>query len=79
MSFVAQAAIENDVAGRLGLAKRVVAVRNTRQLRKADMLHNAACPQIRVDTQTFQVFADGELATCEPAQRLSLTQRYMLR
>ena len=42
-------------------------------------LHNTACPEMRVDPQTFDVFVDGELATCAPAERLPLTQRYMLR
>jgi urease subunit alpha len=51
----------------------------TRKLRKDDMLHNAACPKIKVNPQTFDVFVDGELATCEPAQRLPLAQKYMLR
>jgi urease subunit alpha len=43
------------------------------------MLHNDACPDIRVDPQSFDVFVDGELATCEPAEELPLAQRYMLR
>ncbi len=51
----------------------------TRKLTKQDMLHNDACPEIRVDPQTFDVFVDGALATCEPAARLPLAQRYMLR
>ena len=48
-------------------------------LKKSDMLHNDACPDIRVDPQTFDVFADGVLATCEPAKTLPLARRYMLR
>jgi urease subunit alpha len=51
----------------------------TRCLSKRDMMWNEACPNMRVDPQTFDVFVDGELATCEPAQHLPLTQRYMLR
>ncbi len=43
------------------------------------MLHNDACPEIRVDPQTFKVYVDGELATCEPAATLPLAQKYMLR
>ena len=50
-----------------------------RKLTKRDMLHNDACPQIRVNPETFDVFVDGELATCEPATVLPLAQRYMLR
>ena len=53
--------------------------RGTRKLNKRHMLHNDACPEIRVNPQTFDVTVDGELATCEPAQSLPLTQRYMLR
>ena len=58
---------------------RLLPARGTRTLSKADMLHNAAVPDIRVDPQTFDVFVDGALATCEPAERLPLTQLYMLR
>jgi len=43
------------------------------------MLHNDACPKVTVNPSTFEVFVDGELATCEPADNLPLTQRYMLR
>jgi urease subunit alpha len=43
------------------------------------MLHNDACPEIKVNPQTFDVYVDGRIATCEPAQRLPLAQRYMLR
>jgi urease subunit alpha len=53
--------------------------RGTRKLKKSDMLWNDSCPNIRVDPQTFDVFVDGELATCEPAHVLPLAQRYMLR
>jgi urease subunit alpha len=43
------------------------------------MLHNDACPEIKVNPQTFDVYVDGKIATCEPAQKLPLAQRYMLR
>ena len=79
MSFVSQAAIDADVAGKLGLAKTVTPVKRTRGLGKKDMLHNDACPEITVNPENFEVFADGVLATCEPAETLPLTQRYMLR
>lgn len=79
MSFVNQSAIDKDLAGRLGLGKLVVPARNTRSLNKGHMLHNSACPNVTVNPETFQVFVDGELATCEPASELPLTQRYMLR
>ncbi len=77
--FVNPLAIEADVAGRLGLVKSLLPARGTRTITKADMLHNDACPEIRVDPQTFDVFVDGELATCEPASHLPLAQTYMLR
>ena len=78
-SFVSRAALERDIAGRLELKKTVLAVGGVRKLNKRHMLHNDACPQIRVNPETFQVFVDGELATCEPARELPLAQRYMLR
>ena len=74
-----RAAIEHDIAGRLGLEKTILPVKGVRKLTKRDMLHNDACPQIRVNPETFEVFIDGELATCEPASVLPLAQRYMLR
>jgi len=77
--FVHPSAIEAGLAGRLGLSKRLLPAAGTRGLRKSDMMHNAACPEIRVDPQTFDVFADGVLATCEPAREVPLARRYMLR
>ena len=77
--FVNPLAIDKDLAGQLGLTKALLPARGTRTLRKKDMLHNDACPEVRVDPQTFDVFVDGELATCDPAEELPLTQRYMLR
>jgi len=79
MSFVSQAAMDVDIAGKLGLAKTVAPVKGTRSLTKGHMLHNDACPEITVNPSTFEVFVDGELATCEPAETLPLTQRYMMR
>jgi urease subunit alpha len=79
VSFVAQAAIEKGLQRKLGLAKRLVAVKGTRKLKKKHMLHNTSCPRITVNPETFEVFVDGELATCPPAKTLPLTQRYMLR
>jgi urease subunit alpha len=78
-SFVNPLAIEGDVAGRLGLTKRLLPARGTRKLTKRHMLHNDSCPVIKVNAQTFDVTVDGQLATCEPARVLPLAQRYMLR
>ncbi|MGE0117018.1 MAG: urease subunit alpha [Dongiaceae bacterium] len=78
-SFVNQLAIDRDLAGRLGLGKRLLPAKGVRKLTKRHMLHNDACPAIEVDPQTFEVTVDGEPATCDPARTLPLTQRYMLR
>jgi urease subunit alpha len=77
--FVTRHAIASGVSGKLGLTKPLLPIGGTRKLNKRDMLHNTACPGIRVDPQTFEVFVDGQLATCEPAKVLPLSQRYMLR
>ena len=78
LTFVSQAALAADIRGQLGLAKEVVAVRDCRTLRKADMVHNSWQPRIEVDPQTYQVRADGELLICAPATILPLAQRYFL-
>jgi urease subunit alpha len=75
---VSQAALEDDVPARLRLSRRVEAVRNTRTLGKADMLHNAATPSIEVDASTYAVYADGVHLTSEPAAVLPMAQRYFL-
>jgi urease subunit alpha len=63
---------------KLGLGKRLVPVRDCRKIGKANMLHNQATPHIEVDSETYEVHADGELLTCEPASVLPLAQRYFL-
>jgi urease subunit alpha len=78
VTFVSVAALAERVAERLRLAKRVVAVRGTRAVRKKDMVGNAALPVIEVDPQTYEVRADGQLLTSEPAASLPLAQRYFL-
>jgi urease subunit alpha len=77
-TFVSQAAFDDGIAARLGLAKTVIPVRGTRGLRKADMIHNGATPHMEVDPETYEVRADGRLLVCEPAQVLPLAQRYFL-
>ncbi len=62
----------------LGLAKPLEAVRRTRGIGKKDMVHNAWMPRLEVDAETYEVRADGELLTCEPAQTLPMAQRYFL-
>ena len=78
VNFVSQAALDLGVPQRLGLQRRCLAVRGCRSVSKAAMLHNDATPQIDVDPETYQVRVDGELATCEPAERLALTQLYFV-
>jgi len=78
VTFVSQAAQENGVAGQLGLQRETLPVSGTRGLTKAAMKLNDACPHIEVDAETYQVRADGELLTCEPAAELPLAQRYFL-
>jgi urease subunit alpha len=78
LTFVSQAALEADVPVRLGLHKRVEAVRNTRQLGKRDMVANSATPTIDVDPATYAVYADGVHLTSEPATALPMAQRYFL-
>jgi len=77
-TFVSQAAYDAGIARQLGLAKTVIPVRNTRGLRKRDMIHNGATPHMEVDPETYEVRADGRLLVCEPAAVLPLAQRYFL-
>jgi len=77
--FVNPRAIAGGLAEELDLRKPLLPAEGTRDLKKQDMHLNDACPEIRVDPATFEVFVDGELATCEPATELPLAQRYMLR
>ncbi len=76
--FVSQAAQEDNIRGKLGLAKDTLAVEGCRGVRKADMKLNDATPQIEVDPETYEVRADGEILTCDPATELPLAQRYFL-
>ena len=78
VSFMSQAAVDAGVKDKLGLNKKVVAVKNTRSVSKNDMLLNDYMPNISVDPQTYEVKADDVLLTCEPATSLPLAQRYFL-
>jgi urease subunit alpha len=78
VTFVSQAALDNNIKDTLSLNKRCVAVKNTRSIRKKDLIHNTYQPKIEVDAQTYEVRADGQLLTCEPAKVVSLAQRYFL-
>ncbi|MFN4004112.1 MAG: urease subunit alpha [Hylemonella sp.] len=78
LTFVSQSALAADVGRRYGLGKRLVAVKNIRQVGKRHMVHNSYAPRMEVDAQTYEVRADGLLLTCEPATRLPMAQRYFL-
>jgi urease subunit alpha len=78
VTFLPQAAIDADVPGTLGLRRMIAAVQGTRGIGKKDMKLNDALPVIEVDPETYEVRADGELMTCEPAEELPLAQRYFL-
>jgi len=78
VTFVSAAGLEHSVGQNLGLRKRLVAVRGTRRITKKDLPHNDLTPRIEVDPETYQVRADGELLTCEPARVLPMAQRYFL-
>lgn len=79
VTFVSQASLDAGLKGRLGVAKNLVAVKNTRGgISKASMIHNDLTPDIEVDPETYEVRANGELLTCEPATVLPMAQRYFL-
>ncbi|MFN4205077.1 MAG: urease subunit alpha [Agrobacterium albertimagni] len=79
VTFVSQAAIDSGLGNRLGVAKQLVAVKNTRGgISKKSMIHNDLTPHVEVDPETYEVRADGELLTCEPATKLPMAQRYFL-
>lgn len=79
VTFVSQLSLERGLAQRLGLQKELVPVSNVRGgIGKASMIHNSATPVIEVDPETYEVRADGELLTCEPAEVLPMAQRYFL-
>jgi urease subunit alpha len=78
VTFLSPAAIAEGVGDALGLQRRLLPVQGTRKVTKNDMVHNNAMPAIEVDSETYEVRADGRLLTCEPAKELPMTQRYFL-
>ena len=79
VTFVSQAAIDNNLGNNLGLGKKLLAVENTRGgINKKSMILNDATPEIEVNPETYEVRANGELLTCEPAKELAMAQRYFL-
>jgi urease subunit alpha len=78
LTFMSKASIKVGVPESLGLQRKVEAVKNCRDVKKKDMIHNSMQPTVTVDPETYEVRADGELMTCEPAKELPLAQRYFL-
>ena len=76
--FVSQAAQTVDIGTSLGLSKATIAVKNTRDIGKTDLVLNDSLPQIEVHPETYEVRADGELLTCQPAEELPMAQRYFM-
>ncbi|QFT47458.1 Urease subunit alpha 1 [Roseivivax sp. THAF40] len=76
--FVSEAAQAAGIGNTLGLAKDTIAVRHTREIGKGDLKLNDATPEVEVNPETYEVRADGELLTCEPAESLPMAQRYFL-
>jgi urease subunit alpha len=78
LTFVSQSSLDSGSAEALGLHKRLAAVKGCRTVRKADMVHNGYTPSMQIDAQSYEVRADGQLLTCEPASVLPMAQRYFL-
>jgi len=78
LTFVSQAGLASGIKERYGLSKNLSAVKNIRNVRKKDLVHNGYTPKMEIDAQTYAVRADGHLLTCEPAKLLPMAQRYFL-
>ena len=78
MTFLSDAGMKAGIAEQLGLKSLLGVVKNCRTVKKTDLIHNNYMPNIEVDSQTYEVRADGEILTCEPAEVLPLSQRYFL-
>ncbi len=78
LTFVSQSALDNPAVHALALTRPLEPVKATRNVGKKDMIHNGWMPRIEVDPETYEVRADGQILTCEPARVLPLAQRYFL-
>ena len=78
VTFISQASYENDIGNALELRKKTAPVKNTRNINKSNMVYNDLCPKVEVDPETYEVRANGEILTCEPASELPMAQRYFL-
>ena len=78
--FVTQAAIDAGLGDKVPFSKdKLLPVKNTRHLTKADMVRNSYCPEVEIDPETYKVFIDGEHITCGPAEEVCLCHRYFFR
>jgi urease subunit alpha len=77
-TFASAFSIDNKVIETYHLKKKVLPVKNCRNISKKDLIHNNATPNIEVNPETYEVKVDGEIITCEPAKELPMTQRYFL-
>lgn len=78
VTFASQAAVDANIGAEMGLNKLLLPVKNCRNISKADMKLNDYTPDISVDTETYEVKADGEILTCQPASEVPMAQRYFL-
>ncbi|GHC57338.1 urease subunit alpha [Roseibacillus persicicus] len=78
VTFVSQASLDAGLESELSVGKKLVAVKETRSVKKEDMLFNASCPRIEIDPESYTVMADGEILTCEPLEEVPLGRRYFL-
>ena len=78
LAFMSDAAMNNNIHSKLGLERNCIAIENTQNAGRSALKLNSALPNMSVDPQTYEVFADGELLTCEPAEVLPLAQRYLM-
>ena len=76
--FVSQISLEKESFNNSGIMKELLPVKNIRNISKKDMVHNSYSPNIEVNPETYEVKADGEIITCEPAESLPLAQRYFM-
>ena len=77
-TFLSKNSIDQDIPNKLGLQKNCIAVENIRNINKSHLKLNSKLPNISVDPQTYEVFSDGELLTCEPLDEVPMAQRYFL-
>ena len=78
VTFVSKVSLDKDSFKNSGVNKSLLPVKNIRKISKKDMMLNDYCPKIEVNPETYEVLADGELITCEPAETLPLAQRYFM-